>query len=260
MTKIEWTDTTWNPVTGCSKVSAGCKHCYAEGIAKRFWGDRKFTDVQTHPKRLEQPLHWKKPRRIFVNSMSDLFHDDVPTHFIVSVMAVAEKCPQHTFQVLTKRPKRMLEFFDVEMCCPAPNNVHLGVSVEDQPTADERIPLLLQTPAAVRFVSCEPLLGPIDFGVDDGPACCDGGTAESPCGCHGAHFIFPMDENINWIIVGGESGPGCRSMDVEWARSIHEQCVAANVPLFVKQLGGHPNKRGKLEDLPADLRVREYPR
>lgn len=237
-TKIEWTDTTWSPVTGCTKVSAGCKHCYGERIAKRFWGERKFTDVQTHADRLDQPLHWKKPRRVFVNSMSDLFHGAVTWRFIIKVMAVIEKCPQHQFQILTKRPERMAKLFeDVE----PPKNVWLGVSCEDQETADERIPILLQVPAAVRFVSCEPLLEDINLHdhlfYDDGPACCDGGTPESVCGCHGAHQILNRDPGIDWIIVGGESGHGARPTHPDWARSIRDQCQAAGVSYFFKQWG-----------------------
>src|SRR4030043_622195 len=157
--KIEWTESTWNPVTGCTKVSDGCKNCYAECMAKRFWrngvnGDnyRPFTEVRCHPARLEQPLHWKKPAHIFVDSMSDLFHKDVPNTFIDQVFWIMMMAPIHIFIVLTKRPKRMLEWVNKNYQNPLPN-VWLGVSVEDQKTADERIPLLLQTPAAMRFVS-----------------------------------------------------------------------------------------------------------
>src|SRR5258708_30230851 len=186
-TKIEWTDATWNPVTGCTKVSQGCKNCYAERLAPKvfagqFIGNlatgehrkRAFTDVLCHPERLDAPLHWKRPRRIFVNSMSDLFHENVPIEFIQRVAGVMLSCPWHTFQILTKRPARMLDFLENFMPMhpksgqyfrvnwSAMRYVWWGVSVEDQATADERIPLLLQTPAAVRFLSCEPLLGPID--------------------------------------------------------------------------------------------------
>jgi protein gp37 len=175
-TKIEWCmnpDGTpgevWNPVTGCQKVSAGCKNCYAERIAARFWGERKFTDVQTHVDRLDIPFHWKKPRRVFVNSMSDLFHEDVPDKFIGSVWSKMLEFPKHTFLILTKRPLRMAETISriVAECerkgLRQASNIWLGVSAEDQKTAEERIPYLLQTPAAVRFVSCEPLLGPVDL-------------------------------------------------------------------------------------------------
>jgi protein gp37 len=172
-TKIEWCmnpDGTpgevWNPVTGCTKVSQGCKNCYAERIAARFWGERKFTDVQVHPERLEQISHWHKPRRIFVNSMSDLFHPDVPESFLDMVFARMFNNPRHAYMILTKRPERMLEY-TTHGTFPSGNfearNIWLGVSVENQQAADERIPPLLQTPAAVRFVSCEPLLGPVDL-------------------------------------------------------------------------------------------------
>jgi len=259
MTKIEWTDAVWNPVTGCSKVSAGCKNCYAEGVANRFWGDRKFTDVRTHVDRLDAPLRWRKPRRVFVNSMSDLFHDAVPDEFIAEVFAVMAHARKHTFQVLTKRPERMREFmlsaremvrramhrvgreiealwtkhqllavyaksvteFDASFDEWPKRNVWLGVSCEDQRAADERIPLLLQTPAAVRFVSAEPLLGPIDFKATPQPDC-------------------DRKAIINWVIVGGESGPKARPCDVAWIRSIVRQCKESSVPVFVKQLGRHP--------------------
>lgn len=274
MTTIEWTDETWNPVTGCSKISEGCRHCYAETVAQRFWGARDFTDVQIHPDRLDQPLHWRKPRRVFVNSMSDLFHEDVPWSFLDQVFRVMLKARQHTFQALTKRPARMLGYFapfkpDGEGYVtrdgsramgkpvsgpifsdnrwPAPH-IWLGVSVENQQTADERIPLLLQTPAAVRWVSVEPLLGPVDLRA------VRWGHASSLCG-------------LDWVVVGGESGPGARPCHVDWIRSIKEQCLAAGVLVFVKQLGAQPvgiarlrdRKGGDMAEWPEDLRVREWP-
>lgn len=276
-TGIQWTDAVWNPVTGCTKVSPGCKHCYAEAVAERFWAKqyppvsetrhpevepraREFTDVWTHPDRLDEPLHWRKPRRVFVNSMSDLFHEDVPWEFIAHVFDVMEKAKQHTFQVLTKRPERMRDFVTIIGSeagrKSAPPNVWLGVSVENQETADERIPLLLQTPA-VRFLSCEPLLEPINLGLLRY--------------CHKDGHETLGNPPIDWVIVGGESGPGARPMDLAWARSIVEQCRAANVPCFVKQLGSCPTdshygpfrprdrKGGDIEEFPADLRVREWP-
>ncbi len=164
-TRIDWCDYVWNPVTGCSKVSEGCRNCYAESIARRFWGERKFTDVQCHERKLHDPLSWKKPRRVFVNSMSDLFHHDVPDGFIFGVFMRMAKASQHTFIILTKRPQRMLEWLWSHEGFHNLPNVWMGVSVEDQQTADERIPLLLAAPAAVRFVSCEPLLGPVDLGM-----------------------------------------------------------------------------------------------
>jgi protein gp37 len=224
-TKIEWADRVWNPVTGCEKVSAGCAHCYAETMAKRFWKDRKFSDVRHHPDRLFQPLSWKKPARVFVNSMSDLFHKDVPFTVVLNIWRVMIDAKQHTFMILTKRPERMVEFIkwlnmsDDEIA----KNIWLGVSIEDQKSADLRIPLLLQTPATVRFVSCEPLLGNLDI---------------SP-------YVWIEDvrdygierDALDWVIVGGESGPNARPMHPEWARSIRDQCVDAGVPFFFKQWG-----------------------
>lgn len=204
---IEWTEMTWNPVTGCSKLSQGCKHCYAERLAERFWGDRSFTDVRTHADRLDQPRRWRRPRTIFVNSMSDLFHEDVDEEFIRQVFAVMQECPQHTFQVLTKRAERLGE---LGRTLPWPENVWMGVSVEDARAA-HRIDFLRNVPAAVRFLSIEPLIGPL-----------------------------PRLElaGIDWVIVGGESGPGARAMRGEWVESILRQCRAARVAFFFKQWGG----------------------
>ncbi len=270
-TKIEWTDETWNPVTGCTRVSSGCKHCYAERVFPRVYPGRKFTDVKCHPERLDQPLRWRKPRRVFVNSMGDLFHEDVPLSFIVQVFVTMALARQHTFQILTKRSERMLAVVTLpgiqkwiaenalvmghSPCAagaiesagwPLPN-VWLGVSVEDQATADKRIPLLLETPAAVRFVSAEPILGPIDFSLDGlwheaCPRCEDEGFTEEDTGA----FISPCCDNsgkseddvaIDWVIVGGESGPGARPIHPEWVRSLRAQCNAAQVPFFFKQWG-----------------------
>ena len=238
--KIEWTDATWNPTTGCTRVSEGCRHCYIERTPPFRIAGRKFvngsTGVQLHPERLDQPLHWKKPRRIFVNSLSDLFHEDVPYQFIDKVFGVmgSEEAGHHTFQVLTKRPERMLRYTErfttggVEFDKLFPL-VWLGVSVEDQRTADERIPLLLQTPAAIRFVSAEPLLGPVDLGkwmwIPDP---------------HGASADLMPSRGLDQCIVGGESGPGARPCDVSWIRSIRDQCRAAGVKCFVKQWGSYP--------------------
>jgi len=252
MTKslIEWTDETWNPITGCTKVSTGCKHCYAERLWQRLsaknmpYEGRPFTDVQCHPERLSQPLHWKKPRRVFVNSMSDLFHESVRDDFIISVLMVIETAKQHTFQVLTKRPERMRDFFCGEsgagLNVPPIKNLWLGVSVENQETADERIPLLLQTPAAVRFVSAEPLLSPINMVWVS----------------HG--LLDKRYYNIlDWVIVGGESGPSARPMNPDWARSIRDQCQAAGVPFFMKQMGGKGKK--SMPRIPDDLLIRQHP-
>jgi protein gp37 len=235
-TGIEWTDATWNPVTGCTKVSAGCDHCYAETFAERWRGtpghyfERGF-DVQARPDKLSLPLKWRKPKRIFVNSMSDLFHDDVHDDYIARVFAVMARCPQHTFQVLTKRHARMRSLLSsrkfsrfVEELTPSFSplvgmwplpNVWLGVSAEDQHWADIRIPALLDTPAAVRFISAEPLLGPVDL----------------------YKLWRPEGPELNWVIVGGESGREARPMHPDWARSLRDQCQAAGVAYLFKQWG-----------------------
>lgn len=219
-TGIEWTDATWNPTTGCSKVSQGCKNCYAlrdwprlAANPKSVYFGRAFTNVQCHPERLRQPLQWKKPRRIFVNSMSDLFHEDVPRSFVDEIFHTMVVARQHSFQVLTKRPWRMLDFM-AHRAAPPPN-VWLGVSVEDQATADERIPVLLQTSAAIRWLSVEPLLGPIDLELR----------------------LLGQIPGIDWVVVGGESGPHARAMRPEWASSIRDQCARAGVPFLFKQWG-----------------------
>jgi protein gp37 len=271
---IEWTDASWNPVRGCSRVSEGCRNCYAEGVAARFSGPgrpyeglARFTPrgpqwtgkIRLVPEVLEQPLRWRKPRKIFVNSMSDLFHEDVPFRFIANVFGHMHSAPRHTFQVLTKRAARMrvfIEWFRREWLGGSDAfpreypHVWLGVSVEDQRAADERIPELLATPAAVRFLSCEPLLGPVDVRFKE----------------TGAHY---REDRLDWVIVGGESGRRARPLEVAWARSLVEQCRAAHVPVFVKQLG-HVWARentyplgdaagGDPQEWPADLRVREWP-
>ncbi len=225
--KIQWTDETWNPVTGCTKVSAGCKNCYAETVAKRFWGNRKFTDVQLHPDRLEQPLHWKKPRMIFVNSMSDLFHEDIPFDFIDKIFAIMWQTPQHTYQILTKRPARMLEYMTEsgEMLHKIVKNVWLGVSVEDQATADERREHLKQISAVVRFVSYEPALENIKW--------------------EGWEFA-------DWLIAGGESGQKKRPCNTQWFRNARDWATINNVKFFMKQID-------KIKSIPDDLMIREYP-
>jgi len=270
-TAIEWTDRTWNPVTGCTKVSPGCDNCYAENIARRFNGSKAFPngfDVTLHEDRIDQPYRWKKPARVFVNSMSDLFHQDVPDLFITKVFDVMEANPQHTFQVLTKRHARMRSFVQQREAqrreyaakfddCPTeamrnspaaqraraakpPANIWLGVSVEDQKRADLRIPALLETPAAVRFLSCEPLLGPVWIGdyVWQACPCCDGEGHDEACarcadgGCDSGHI-----RKLDWVIVGGESGHGARAMHPRWARSLRDQCAQDHVPFFFKQWG-----------------------
>lgn len=264
---ISWTNDTWNPVRGCSKVSVGCKNCYAETFAERWRGipghafEQGF-DLRLVPEKLDEPLHWKKPRRIFVNSMSDLFHEKVPFEYIDRVWHTMAEAHQHIYQILTKRPERMLEFFEwtkTELKRAGLDewwkgytvmpHVHLGVSVENQDAADKRIPILLQVPAAVRFLSCEPLLGPVDLrdGLWVGPE-------------GGAEYSYTPRNMISWVIVGGESGHGCRPMDLDWARSIRDQCRETGTAFFMKQTGGARDKGESLESIPEDLRFREYPR
>ncbi len=232
--KIEWTDVTWNPVTGCSKVSDGCKNCYAERMTARFRKDHKpwtlanaAHNVVLHYDRLTDPFHWQKLRKVFVNSMSDLFHELVDDDFILGVFNAMRENPRHTFQVLTKRPERMQHLLSLLRWPDGPAvapNVWLGVSVENQQTADERIPLLLQTPAAVRFLSCEPLLGPLDLTRWLEFAGCDTDAGISNPG-------------IQWVICGGESGPDARPMHPDWARSLRDQCKDAGVSYLFKQWG-----------------------
>jgi protein gp37 len=272
--KIEWTrgddgsaGATWNPVTGCREVSEGCEHCYAKMFAERFRGvaghpfEQGF-DVRLWPERLTLPLRWRKRRRVFVNSMSDLFFDarQVPDDFVARVFATMAATPQHTYQVLTKRPGRMASLLgdeafraqvaghlfalavgdgrvDAALLKRASNpredwplpNVWLGVSVENQRWARVRIPKLLQTEATARFLSCEPLLGEIDLSPW---LCCPPGWRPVP-NADGRGHLRP----IHWVIVGGESGPGARPMHPDWARSLRDQCQAARVAFFFKQVG-----------------------
>lgn len=312
--KIEWCDATWNPLYGCTRVSEGCRHCYAEGLAARFckpgqWGEGLTRDgrwtgkVTLAEAKLTQPLRWRKPRRIFVNSLSDLFHPNVPDEWIDRVFAVMALCPQHTFIVLTKRPARMRDYCRtlgghherdrVSLAAKEIDqtngfwwtiagggahlpNVWLGVSIENQQAADERIPDLLDTPAAVRIVSAEPLLGPVDLRQwqhDYGCGCGWGGNEPqsycNECGWrgHNAYYGEPCPEcgetladynacpecdghdgdgmsfgpnsrpRIDGVIVGGESGQHARPMHPDWARSLRDQCAAAGVPFFFKQWG-----------------------
>lgn len=315
-TSIAWTDSSWNPTRGCSRVSLGCggPHgqggCYAERIAARFSGPGKpyeglATMTSSGPRwtgkiafiesALDLPLRWKKPRRIFVDSMSDLFHEKVPDEWIDRIFAVMALAPQHIFQILTKRPERMLaycaglgrSFARLKSACPEGwameyegiplvpwplPNVWLGGSVENQATADERIPFLLQTPAAVRWVSYEPALGPVVF-------------------TRWLHNdVAPREPALDWIVVGGESGPGARPFDLDWARQTVTQCHGAWTTCFVKQLGARPfdlagdgmaplsvgltarweppvgayldlqdHKGGDPDEWPDELRVREWP-
>ena len=219
---IEWTDATWNPVTGCEKISAGCDNCYAARFSERFRGVKghpfeKGFDLTLRPKRLEQPQHWRRPRKIFVNSMSDLFHKDVPNQFIGRVFDTMEKADWHQYQVLTKRSSLMMKFLSQRYgSTPGPSHIWCGVSIEDG-TQLSRVRHLQQAPAGVRFLSIEPLIG--DVG------------------------ILPLD-TISWVIVGGESGPKARPMERQWVRSIRNQCKAADVAFFFKQWGGIRPKTG----------------
>lgn len=258
-TGIEWTDATWNPVTGCAKVSQGCKNCYAlrdwprmSANPKTVYFGREFTDVMCHPERLDQPRRWQKPRKIFVNSMSDLFHNDVPDQFIAQVFAVMALASQHVFQVLTKRPERMRDVVRKlpELASSVPehllpadgdirprDNVWLGVSVEDQDTADARVPVLLETPAAVRWISAEPLLGPVDLTRISPKVFAAKVNALSGNWKWEGGPTRRESQAIDWVVVGGESGPKARPMHPEWVRSLRDQCAAATVPFLFKQHG-----------------------
>jgi protein gp37 len=248
-TGIAWTDATWNPVTGCSKVSPGCAHCYAEALSKRF--GRSF-EVTLHPERLDEPLHWRKPRRVFVCSMADLFHEQVPWEYIDRVFDVMDRCPQHTFQVLTKRPERMKA-----LARSVPSNVWLGASIENARFVG-RADHLRETPRAVRFISAEPLLGPL---VQRCSWCQGQGrvaplymTCPGRClhswGWHGLDL-----DGVDWLIIGGESGPKARPMDPQWALDLIAAARAAGTKVFVKQMGGlRPGG-----PIPDELNIREYP-
>jgi protein gp37 len=232
---IEWTDATWNPTTGCDQVSPGCDNCYALTLAARLKGMgvaayQNDGDPRTsgpgfkltlHPDRLDQPIRWQRPRRVFVNSMSDLFHHDVPTDFIVDVWTTMEKAQQHIFQILTKRPQRMGRVVSRDLLDEPLSNVWLGTSIENNKYAF-RARFLRETPAAIRFISAEPLLGPLD----------------------------QLDlQGIDWVIAGGESGPGARPMHPDWARDLRDRCVAAGVAFFFKQWGNHIVEEQAPEDI-----------
>ncbi len=216
---IEWTEMTWNPTTGCDKVSAGCKFCYAEVMSKRLkaMGIEKYQDgfdIKIHEEELKKPYSWKKPRVVFVNSMSDLFHPDVPVDFIQKVFKVMKENPQHVFQLLTKRPE-ILKYYDSEGWLDWSHNIWMGISVEDERVMD-RIDLLRDTNARVKFLSCEPLIGPLpNLNL----------------------------EKIDWVIVGGESGRKPRPMDTDWVTDIKDQCKKAGVAFFFKQWGGTNKKK-----------------
>ena len=219
---IEWTDTTWNPVTGCTKISAGCDNCYAARFSERFRGVRGHPfetgfDLALRPERLQQPLGWKRPRMVFVNSMSDLFHKEIPQTHITAVFDTMERANWHTYQVLTKRSSLLQKFINARYRTrPTPRHIWLGVSVEDE-KATTRIAHLQAANAGVRFLSIEPLLGPV-------------GRLDLT--------------GIEWVIVGGESGPGARPMHPAWALEIRNQCITASIPFFFKQWGGRTPKAG----------------
>ncbi len=299
--KIAWTEKTWNPVRGCSRISPGCVNCYAERMAARNLpgmkspttgepfaimtdsGPRWTGKLQLIESKLEDPLHWKKPRRVFVNSMSDLFHENLPYAAIARVYAPMYRAHWHTYQILTKRSERRREAFADPVfwemvshyagakCLPGAPQIWEGVSIENKQTADERIPELLRTPAAVRFVSYEPALEYVDlrpylshlqtFRVSD---------------AYNSDWIETRRLGLDWVILGGESGPGARPFDIEAARFTVENCQEAGVPIFVKQLGSKPvrvlgkyvikldpplkdRKGGDMSEWPEKLRVREYP-
>jgi protein gp37 len=255
---IEWTEATWNPTTGCDRVSPGCDHCYAMSLAPRLkaMGSKRYQrdgDPRTsgpgfglslHSDTVSLPMRWTRPRRIFVNSMSDLFHNEVPDRFIADVFAVMTIAEKHTFQLLTKRHGRMRSLLSSVRFWRAvsaarnvrgydslpdtgaagfepPSNVWLGVSVEDQQWADIRIPALLETPAAIRWLSCEPLLGPVDIFRSSN---------------------IDRDPGLDWVVVGGESGIASRPMELAWVRSLRDECVGAEIPFFFKQWGGRTPK------------------
>lgn len=227
--KIEWTETTWNPTVGCTKVSPGCELCYAERVTRRFTNvfPNGF-DLTLRANAVDIPRHWRRPRLVFVNSMSDLFHTAVPDDFIARVFQVMAECPQHTFQILTKRAERLARLGG-QLAWPA--NVWVGVSVESQAYA-WRVDYLRSVPAAIRFISAEPLLGSLSLLNLSG---------------------------LQWVIAGGESQPGCRPASLDWFRELRERCQEASIPFFLKQLGGHPSKRGGADAILDGRRWIEMP-
>jgi protein gp37 len=338
VTRIPWADETWNPMTGCTPVSEACQNCYAERMARRIY---RMAGIGQHPEmaeeaarcdlagkaavapakfpcpsgfyptfyphRLDEPLHWRKPRRIFVCSMSDLFHEAFSDSDIAAVFSIMDHCPQHTFMVLTKRPERMKRWFDsmaehstLGFCYGAATrytselygrdnhaetwplpNLWLGVTVENQQRADERIPVLLDTPAAVRFVSVEPMLGAVNLnpwlsGLEANCGRTDDGSL-GPCVLKAGHFgpcygpgdvasdWTPAHEvpSLDWVILGGETGPGARPMQPEWALDVYRQCKAAGVPFFFKKWGSNREVKPFLSLYGPDIldmtSTREFP-
>ena len=253
-TPISWTEKTWNPISGCTPISEGCANCYAKRMAQRLRGRCGYPEddpfrVTFHPDRLEQPLKLKKPSRIFVCSMGDLFHDDVDCS-IVDIFDVMSATPQHTYMLLTKRPERMRSLFRLNGPLlgsePLPN-VWLGVTAENQARADERIPILLQIPAAVRFVSVEPMLGPVDiYRWLRCHICSNNGSYYNPNSDEVEECPICSSEDpslLDWVICGGETGPGARPMHPDWVRLLRDQCQAAGVPFLFKQWGARTTGR-----------------
>jgi protein gp37 len=277
VTSIEWTDRTWNPVSGCTRVSDGCLHCYIARTPPLRIHGRKFdrpgiggsTGVELHDGRMFQPLSWRKPCKVFVCSLADLFHDRVPDEHVAKVWATMARAPRHTFQVLTKRPARMRSLLSsaafaarvaqiiggtADLVWPLPN-VWCGTSTENQETAGLRIPILLDTPAAVHWISAEPLLGPLDVSgwLRPSPGCAHVGAdgccrheASATPECHTGMTcpLTPAWHGLDWVVLGGESGPGARAMGPSWARSLRDQCASAAVPFLFKQWGGRTPKTG----------------
>jgi protein gp37 len=285
-TGISWTGSTWNPIVGCSKVSPGCANCYAETLALRWgWTPKPWLpengpeNVILKPERLDQPLRWKRPRKIFVNSLSDVFHEQVPDEFIDQMYAVMARAPWHTFQVLTKRPERMRAYVTTpgrrERVIAATGivlhggeyirwplrNVWAGTSVENARWRT-RIDDLRETPSAVRFLSCEPLLGPLDNVVVKDAAI--GFSTDSLTAAKRPKLDLT---GIDWVIVGGESGPGARPMKEEWVRDILAECRRQGVAFWMKQFGevwsranlGHGGHAANMDEFPKDLRIQEFP-
>jgi len=225
-TKIEWATATWNPFIGCTKVSPACDNCYAERWAKRCGRDFNKV-VRSAQSSFIAPLKWKEPQQIFVCSLSDFFHDSVNPFYRLAACAIMEDAPRHTYMLLTKRPENIMRHLAGTIWAKCiPENVWIGVTAENQEQADKRIPLLLQVPAKVRFVSCEPLLGPVDLW---------GARYEKSPGCYTSAFAW--GDGIKWVIAGGESGPHARPMHPDWPRALRDQCAAAGVPFMFKQWG-----------------------
>lgn len=252
-TKIEWATSSWNPVDGCAPISEACQKCYAANMAKRFWGDRKFSEIQFHEDRLNQPLKWKRPRMIFVCSMGDLFHEGVIFNWIHEIWDIMKRTPEHIFMVLTKRPRKMKEV--VELIYRKQrlgwakgfwSHVWLGVTAENQKRADERIPILLEIPAAIRFVSVEPMLELINAPI----RCPECGYGKIDQDINLDHRLCNGPGWVDWVICGAETGPGARYMKPKWAMDLYSQCQQAGVPFFFKK-----SSKDDQIDLP-----REYPR